>query len=173
MQGLITEKQVNFIKKLAHERGVEDEAFVFLNAGPDKASASAYIGSLLERPLARPDAPIQGIDLRSVPTGRYAAEDKEGVLRFFKIDNVQKGRWEGWVFVKAMASNDLWKVGSQRPNQAYSGKSMHAMSLIAENPEAASARYGQEIGVCGVCGRTLTDPDSIRRGIGPVCAERF
>ena len=27
-------------------------------------------------------------------------------------------------------------------------------------------------GRCGACGRTLTTPESIERGIGPVCAER-
>ncbi|MBK8242604.1 MAG: hypothetical protein IPK88_04195 [Saprospiraceae bacterium] len=29
--------------------------------------------------------------------------------------------------------------------------------------------YGLESGECSVCGRTLTDPFSIRKGIGPVC----
>jgi hypothetical protein len=29
----------------------------------------------------------------------------------------------------------------------------------------------RHVGKCGRCGRTLTDPDSINRGIGPDCAE--
>lgn len=31
--------------------------------------------------------------------------------------------------------------------------------------------YGLEMGECSVCGRPLTDPDSLRSGIGPVCAK--
>lgn len=177
MPTLATEKQVNFIRKLAEERGILDEADAFLNLGPDKKQASTYIGTLLD--MAKPiqekpaDGPVDGIDLRPVPSGYYAAEDEEGVLRFFKIDNVEKGRWEGWIFVKVMASDELYRQGMQRPGQAYSGKSQHAVSLIAQEPQEASSRYGHEIGVCGVCGRTLTDPESIERGIGPVCAQKF
>jgi hypothetical protein len=37
--------------------------------------------------------------------------------------------------------------------------------------EAAS--FGRLYGVCLACGRTLTDPESIERGIGPICASKF
>jgi hypothetical protein len=33
--------------------------------------------------------------------------------------------------------------------------------------------YGHETGVCAVCHRELSDPISIKMGIGPVCAKRF
>lgn len=32
--------------------------------------------------------------------------------------------------------------------------------------------YGVRTGVCGCCGRELTNPESIDRGIGPVCASK-
>ena len=38
--------------------------------------------------------------------------------------------------------------------------------------EAAQV-FGRLYGVCGVCGRTLTDEGSIAAGIGPVCASRL
>jgi len=31
---------------------------------------------------------------------------------------------------------------------------------------------GRTIGRCRVCGRTLTDPESVALGIGPVCRQR-
>lgn len=34
-------------------------------------------------------------------------------------------------------------------------------------------QYGFETGECGCCGRTLTNPDSIAAGIGPICASRW
>lgn len=38
--------------------------------------------------------------------------------------------------------------------------------------EEASA-FGVAFGTCAICGRLLTNPESVERGIGPVCAERF
>ncbi|OEJ20902.1 DUF6011 domain-containing protein [Streptomyces subrutilus] len=38
--------------------------------------------------------------------------------------------------------------------------------------EAAEA-YGKEHGLCAACGRLLTDPVSVARGIGPVCLKHF
>lgn len=47
--------------------------------------------------------------------------------------------------------------------------------LMAEGSDvmAAAVTYGRRTGRCGVCGRELTDPDSIAAGIGPVCASRL
>lgn len=36
-----------------------------------------------------------------------------------------------------------------------------------------AAEFGKLYGFCCVCGRTLTNEDSIEAGIGPICAERF
>lgn len=44
---------------------------------------------------------------------------------------------------------------------------------VASDPLNAAIAYGKRYGKCSVCARTLTDEDSINRGIGPVCAERF
>lgn len=35
-----------------------------------------------------------------------------------------------------------------------------------------AALLGQALGMCIVCGATLTDPESVARGIGPVCAKK-
>lgn len=42
-----------------------------------------------------------------------------------------------------------------------------AKRLTAEE----AGKYGKLHGICIICGRTLTNEDSIERGIGPVCAE--
>jgi hypothetical protein len=36
-----------------------------------------------------------------------------------------------------------------------------------------AAKYGKATGRCLVCGRELTNPESIELGIGPICASRF
>ena len=44
---------------------------------------------------------------------------------------------------------------------------------IESDPLAAAQKYGKLSGRCCSCGRDLTDPESIERGIGPICAEKF
>lgn len=100
-----------------------------------------------------------------VPAGRYAIATPNGV-RFYRVDKPSKGNWKGWTFVKVQASDDLHPVRSvaQRTD---------VLRAIAIDPRAASERYGRELGVCGVCGRTLTDEASRARGIGPICESKF
>ena len=43
----------------------------------------------------------------------------------------------------------------------------------ATNPEAAAIAYGKQFGKCSVCARELSDPESVARGIGPICAEKY
>jgi len=38
--------------------------------------------------------------------------------------------------------------------------------------EAVFAEFGKRFGVCAICGRELTNEDSVARGIGPVCYSR-
>ena len=47
------------------------------------------------------------------------------------------------------------------------------LERVAKDPAAAARLYGQETGECACCGRELTRKESIDRGIGPICAERF
>lgn len=44
---------------------------------------------------------------------------------------------------------------------------------LDKNPRAVLGDSGRETGICAICGRELTNPESIARGMGPVCAERF
>lgn len=46
------------------------------------------------------------------------------------------------------------------------------LSASDESQTAYGKAYARESGNCYVCGRLLTDPDSIAAGIGPICAAR-
>lgn len=46
------------------------------------------------------------------------------------------------------------------------------LELLAD-PKAAAIKAGRLTGICAVCARELTDPESIAAGIGPVCAGNF
>lgn len=96
-----------------------------------------------------------------VPAGRYAIVT-DGVTKFYVVDKPTEGKWSGYTFVSAQASDDLWRV--KRPDHR-----LLVLTAIAEDVRGALVRYGMEIGKCGVCNRTLTDPESRAYGIGPVC----
>jgi len=81
--------------------------------------------------------------------GEYAGKVKEG--KFF-------------------ANNDLFKrSGFKLSAQGVRSK----LEQISKDPLSAAVAYGRRTGNCACCGRDLTRHDSIERGIGPICAERF
>lgn len=46
-----------------------------------------------------------------------------------------------------------------------------AIRILNDDPHAAQMGYAMSSGNCYVCGRLLTEPESIKMGIGPVCRE--
>jgi hypothetical protein len=48
-----------------------------------------------------------------------------------------------------------------------------AVVEVCKDPKTAATAYGKQFGVCAVCGRDLSDEESVARGIGPVCAEKY
>lgn len=122
---------------------------------------------------ARAATVCDGIDLSKLPSGRYAVPGGDSRLKV-KIDNVDKGKWAGWVFVKdAAAYGQGQRYGSQKPGATYTGKIQDALRTILADPKAAMAEYGHLTSTCGICGRPLEDAESVARGIGPVCASKF
>lgn len=89
------------------------------------------------------------------PLGRYAVDGEDGATKFYQA--TQNG-----LFVQA--SDELHPVHASAQDAI--------IAKIAADPRAASIRYGQELGECGRCGRTLTDETSRAAGIGPVCATK-
>ena len=108
---------------------------------------------------------VQADDGLMVNDGRYALlmTDK---LRFFRVNTPAEGRWAKFTFV-----NEVFGGGNKIAIRDRNFKN-EVLMAIANDPDAL-ARYGQELGECGVCGRDLTDEESRRIGIGPVCREKL
>lgn len=170
-----TPKQIAFMRSLMAERGMSEDTLTLSLTGHTMREASEFIGWLLKQPkvASAPKATGTGtgLDLSEVPAGRYAAPGEDDVLRFVRIDKPEDGKWQGYVFAKVQASDEFHRLGMQRPGQGYTGKLQDVLRRIVDDPKGAMTRYGQEIGHCGRCGRTLTDADSRERGIGPDCAK--
>lgn len=99
-----------------------------------------------------------------VPAGHYALESTgHNDLVFYRVDRPEKGRYVGSVFVKMIVG------GKPDTNVARSAVPGILARIAADGPDEAGARYGQEIGRCCRCNRTLTDELSRSLGIGPDC----
>lgn len=59
-----------------------------------------------------------------------------------------------------------WKF-EYAPGFVYELREEHRLSL------EQAKEFGALYGTCCVCGRTLTNEDSIEAGIGPICADKF
>lgn len=201
--GGATDPQLKFIADLATERIAKDSpAFdkfwhrygELAGAGElTKAKASEIISWLKERPKVAAAAPatsgrfavkyddmeLDGGETRrvgsiivpgaehAVPAGRYAL-DVTGDDRFANdtiFIRVWVGDRGGFNAQLQNSDNDLVKPAFK--------VQLDLLRLIAEDPAAASTRYGREFGHCGVCGRGLTNDASRAAGIGPVCARRM
>lgn len=145
----------------------------------DRISAiEAMPGFQAKRAAASAQKPAQRQQsaLGKLPEGRYAI-DHDGHWRFFKVDKPTEGRWQGYTFLTEGVGGEhgdlIWhRMGRDRRDAA-------AEALLATDLKQAAIEYGQRIGECGVCGRSLSNDHkpgkdgltSIQRGIGPVCMD--
>lgn len=137
-------------------------------------AVAKFIDNEKARNTVRPET---GRDLSVLPIGRTRAcvENESGTLTFILIDRPEPtSKWAGWAFVKQqLGPNEDKRLGSQRPGQTYVGMWENLIDKVLADPMAAVARYGLELGECGVCGKALTNEESRATGIGPVCAARM
>lgn len=104
----------------------------------------------------------------NIPAGYYAVESRTGNndLDFFMVVRPEKGYWKERTFVKLV-------IGGH-PNQPVRGSEARSVleRIEAAGIQEAKELYGKEIGKCGECNRSLTDEESRRIGIGPVCRNK-
>lgn len=171
MAAPVTARQLDYINDLIDERDCGDQEVLKGQAkGLDKQTASRWITRLKELPKRHSALQTRGKPLTQiksdVPAGRYAVTGEDGTTDFYRVDRPTEGKWAGYVFVKLQLSDELQRV-PLRNTQTILGK------IAAAGIQESMERYGREIGHCGHCGRTLTNPESIERGIGPVCAGKM
>lgn len=164
-----TPKQMDLINNLRSERQVPaswDHCFVQVADGTATwEQVRKLIDGLFKLPRKAVEATTPAAPKIEVPAGRYAVDGEDGETKFYVVDRPTEGRWNGYTFVNVQASDDLFPVRGQAAQVI--------LAKIAVDPQAATIRYGHELGVCGRCGRTLTDEASRAAGIGPVCAGKL
>lgn len=120
------------------------------------ATAARQILGYREQPKPEPQKALP-----TVPAGRYALRT-DGVVKFYVLDRPETGRWAGYVFLNAQASDEKYPIKNPTTKN-------EILRRIAEDIEGSQMLYGVELGRCYRCGRTLTDETSRALGIGPDC----
>lgn len=145
-------------------------------------NASAWISRMIAKvrelksaPVPAPIAPVSSaptreliahdaLYVRETTTGKplpvYYAVEIDGALKFYRV---KAGTKPGWWWIDAQASDEF------HPIRNVATKTAILKAILAAGPVACMERYGQEIGSCGRCHRTLTDAESRAKGIGPDC----
>lgn len=119
-------------------------------------------------PAAKPASLTLDNAQQLVPEGRYAVTGKDGATDFYKVEHGKPGtKWASFLFLSQQCSDDYVPVKAVPVKLAVLAK------IVADGILDAAKRYGTELGVCGVCAKTLTDPESIAKGIGPVCESKL
>lgn len=112
----------------------------------------------------------QTANQNSVTEGMYRTDNGD-------IYKVQASKESGRLYAKKLVKLDAPKT-DKRGNVTthvfeYAPGAMRNIKATDRMSIEDAAEFGKRTGTCCNCGRTLTNPDSIDAGIGPVCAQRF
>jgi len=106
-----------------------------------------------------------GIPVGSGGRGYYALRDgRSGEVQFFVV--VRLPEWtSGRTAVYRQAGDQHYRMVPTL--------SKIVLDQIAQNPDGSAKLYGDEMGRCSMCNRSLTTEESRAVGIGPVCLKRM
>lgn len=160
----------------SHERGLSERQIAWAH----KLSTDM----LAERQSASED-PAAPSQFEALFAAFQAARDKGAkrlTLRFAGI-NVKPNRAGDALWVTSQTEREegnyglqpkyLGKVTTNGMDSRLGDDIKAVLMEAAQDPLTAAIRYGKQSGACSCCGRELTDPRSIERGIGPICATKF
>jgi hypothetical protein len=161
-----TDAQIKYIKDLVEKRQLTDEAKAQIERGIpslSKGDASRWIDALLKKPVVVTDTKWEISE--DIPDGRYAIQNADKVWVFYRVKTRDNGT--------RILSKVLGAPGDFRYVRINGAEWRKAIEAIRKDPAMFSILFGLKVGACGICGSPLTDPDSIARGIGPICAQKY
>ncbi len=140
-----TEKQAAFLRTLFAERETSPQPGFDFEVWLRTATtgvASATIEDLLGRPkkAGAQAAPAAGA-FPEVPNGNYALRT-EGAVKFYRVNVPTEGKWQGFTFVDAYASDERHPIRNRDAKR-------EILTRIAADATGAMQLFGQELGRCG------------------------
>lgn len=96
-----------------------------------------------------------------------------GSLRFSLAQDDSKN--PGYIYVRANGeyAGKISPAGEFSAARETTAEQIDRITTVSRDPLAAAIAHGHATGNCAICSKHLSDPDSVTRGIGPVCAKKF
>ena len=154
--GSLTEKQLAAVQKCMardSERNVERTARVEAAPQIDITKIEVSFAKAMEKGIKRPKLRLADFKFSPAP----ATGNNAGAI-YVKSGDTYLGKIAGGKLFKSRECDD---------------QTASSILVAAADPEAAAVAYGRRFGQCAICARELTNGESIDRGIGPICAEKF
>jgi hypothetical protein len=112
-----------------------------------------------------------GVEIRPTISSSSVGWMYKGHATIKTVDMGGKGRGlQGWIRFDGTARISSWAVrsyeGAELRNRTYSGAIWKALSMVELDPTALISTQHEN---CGLCGKCLSDPASMARGVGPEC----
>jgi hypothetical protein len=113
--------------------------------------------------VKQPSVTLFGFKFMPADPDRASAANKEAI---FVTQQAPKGTTPG-AYLGKVLRGQFFAAGACTPTLAQSVRD------AMEDPYKAAVEYGHMTGECSVCRRPLSNPESVKLGIGPVCRARF
>lgn len=170
-------KTVAYLKALLSERVTDDEYVHWLlcqieSGDLTQSGASVEIEVLKTKPFAKKVEHAPYKPNVEATEGFYSFNDdvyevktsKQGHKYAMLLVVKQTGTCGG---CEACDGEDACK--KYKASWKFASGAMKNFQSFVKMDLVSAERFGKHFGVCMCCGRTLTNPESIARGIGPVC----
>lgn len=156
--GSLTEKQAYWVQTLIERANEPKREAVEVNmAGVQQLFAAAA------QRLKHPKIRLQAADGTPVVLAVAGAKSKyAGQVMLTDGGPFGQNRWWGRIEGERFHA-------SRSATQAVT----RLLTSLSGDPTSVIAGYGRLTGACALCGRDLTDQESVDRGVGPVCAKNF
>lgn len=153
---MATQRQFDMIKSLLAQRELSDALLAQVQDARAKAQAGTLsVSAASDLITALMAAPMLSLE------GMHKVNDQ-----VYKVQRAVHGSG-------ALYAKQLTVLSTGEYQFDYTPGAIRLLSQDTRMSMEDAAAFGHLYGRCIVCSRTLTDEDSIARGIGPVCAERF
>lgn len=96
-----------------------------------------------------------------------------GSLRFRIAQEDSRNPGYIYVSVHGVYAGKISPAGEFSSEPDTTAQQIEHITTVSRDPLAAAIAHGHATGNCAICSRALSDPDSVTRGIGPVCAKKF
>lgn len=124
-----------------------------------------YVGNVPKTPAPKFSS---ASDFDKIPAGHYATKSLTGRqdFDFWRVDRPEHGAYAGRIFVKRILG------GKPEMNVSRVTRIAALQAILDEGTDVTGFRYGQQLGRCRHCNRTLTDQLSRELSAGPECRSK-